>query len=109
MRGFVSRSTGLLLLAMSFMARGLEARSRKIESPFNLRAPAGDLPAKVDPASVTILPNGRFITARGTQVMVAPHPYGLALSSDGSTLVTSNSGTHPFSISIITGIETGAE
>jgi DNA-binding beta-propeller fold protein YncE len=46
---------------------------------------------------------------RGTQVKVAPHPYGLALSPDGSTVVTSNSGTHPFSISIITGIGTASE
>ena len=35
---------------------------------------------------------------------VAPHPYGLALSPDGKTLVTVNSGTHPFSASIVTDI-----
>jgi DNA-binding beta-propeller fold protein YncE len=35
-------------------------------------------------------------------VKVAPHPYGLALSPDGQTLVTANSGTAPFSFSILT-------
>ncbi|PYV23859.1 MAG: hypothetical protein DMG27_14485, partial [Acidobacteria bacterium] len=37
-------------------------------------------------------------------VKVAPHPYGLALSPDGKTLVTANSGTAPFSFSIITDV-----
>jgi YVTN family beta-propeller protein len=59
---------------------------------------------QIDPAGAgeTILPNGRLITPLGTQVKVAPHPYGLALSSDGKILVTANSGTNPFSVSIIT-------
>ena len=35
---------------------------------------------------------------------MAPHPYGLALSPDSETLVTVNSGTAPFSVSIITGL-----
>jgi YVTN family beta-propeller protein len=33
--------------------------------------------------------------------MVAPHPFGLALSSDGRIAVTANSGVSPLSISII--------
>src|SRR2546426_2465557 len=74
------------------------ARANSLE----LRAPAGDRPAKIDPAGETVLPNGRLITPRGIQVRVAPHPYGLALSPDGKTLVTANSGTAPFSFSIIT-------
>ena len=32
---------------------------------------------------------------------MAPHPFGLALSGDGKTAVTANSGTQPLSISII--------
>ena len=67
-----------------------------------MRAPAGDRPTHIDPAGETVLPNGRLIIPRGVQVKVAPHPYGLALSPDGETLVTSNGGTAPFSISIIT-------
>ena len=70
-----------------------------------LSAPAGKLPASVLPDYSAILPNGRRITPRGVQVKVAPHPYGLALSPDGSTLVTVNSGTSPFSASIITHLE----
>jgi len=67
-----------------------------------LQAPAGRLPVKIDPRRVTVLPNGRLITPFGKQVKVAPHPYGLALSPDGKTLVTVNSGTNPLSASIVT-------
>jgi DNA-binding beta-propeller fold protein YncE len=69
-----------------------------------LQAPAGRLPVKIDPRGVTVLPNGRLITPYGKQVKVAPHPYGLKLSPDGKSLVTVNSGTHPFSASIVTDI-----
>jgi YVTN family beta-propeller protein len=81
----------------------LWTRQKKPHSPLELRAPAGSRPVKVNPLGLTVLPNGRLITPRGAQVQVAPHPYGLALSPDGRTVVTSNSGTHPFSVSIITG------
>ena len=70
-----------------------------------LRAPAGDRPVKIDLAGETILPNGRLITPLGRHIKVAPHPYGLAFSPDGQTLVTANSGTHPFSVSIITQLD----
>lgn len=67
-----------------------------------LRAPAGTRPTHIDRSGTTVLPSGRFITPRGVQVTVAPHPYGLAISPNGRTLVTVNSGTAPFSVSIIT-------
>jgi DNA-binding beta-propeller fold protein YncE len=66
-----------------------------------LRAPAGTRPTRIDPAGETVLPNGRLITPSGKHVKVAPHPYGLALSPNGKVLVTANSGTHPFSMSIV--------
>ncbi len=69
-----------------------------------MSAPAGNRPTKIDPTGETILPSGRLITPLGRQVKVAPHPYGLALSPDGKTLVTVNSGTKPFSVSIVTGL-----
>ncbi|MDE3180175.1 MAG: beta-propeller fold lactonase family protein, partial [Acidobacteriota bacterium] len=69
-----------------------------------LQAPAGDRPTHIDRSGVTVIPNGRLITPRGVQVTVAPHPYGMVLSPDGQTLVTVNSGTAPFSISIITNL-----
>lgn len=37
----------------------------------------------------------------GNLRQVAPHPYGLTLSPDGTVAVTANSGVRPFSISII--------
>jgi DNA-binding beta-propeller fold protein YncE len=70
-----------------------------------LRAPAVERPVKIDLSGQTILPNGRLITPLGSHVKVAPHPYGLALSPDGKILVTANSGTHPFSASIITQLD----
>jgi len=78
------------------------AQKRGTRPGVQLQAPAGERPVKIDPAGETILPNGRLITPLGTHVKVAPHPYGLALSTDGRTLVTANSGTAPFSMSIIT-------
>ena len=81
------------------------ARQRAEPGTPELRAPAGDRRAKIDVSGETILPNGRLITPLGRHVKVAPHPYGLALSPDGKTLVTANSGTNPFSASIITQLE----
>jgi len=93
-------------IAMLLATSPLQLRARKEKSDHaQLQAPAGDQPVKIDPAGETVLPNGRLITPRGKQVKVAPHPYGLALSTDGNTLVTANSGTAPFSLSIITGLE----
>ena len=49
----------------------------------------------------SILPNGRFITPLGKNILTAPHPYGMVISPDEKTIVTANSGTSPLSISII--------
>lgn len=64
-------------------------------------APAGAGYTKIDREGTTIIPNGRLLTPTGKQITVAPHPFGLTLSPDGKTIITSNSGTGPFSISII--------
>jgi len=64
-------------------------------------APAGNEYVKIDKSGKTILPNGRFITPLGKQIATAPHPYGLVLSPDGNIAVTANSGTSPFSITLI--------
>jgi DNA-binding beta-propeller fold protein YncE len=77
--------------------------SQQIAGP-SLSAPAGSRQTKIDPDGETVLPSGRLVTPLGKQVKVAPHPYGLVLSPDGRTLVTVNSGTKPFSVSIITGL-----
>jgi DNA-binding beta-propeller fold protein YncE len=83
----------------------LQARDVKPVSSSELQAPAGNRRTGIDPSGESILPNGRLIAPLGKQVKVAPHPYGLALSPDGKTLVTVNSGTQPFSISILTGLD----
>jgi DNA-binding beta-propeller fold protein YncE len=70
------------------------------------RAPAGDRPtatsATLDGRSGAILPNGRFVTPAGTEVSVlAPKPFGLAVSPDEDTLATINSGGDKFSVTLI--------
>ena len=74
-----------------------------------LRAPAGHLPASrvinFGGLSGAVLPNGRFITPVGAELNVrAPKPYGMALSPDGNTLATVNSGIGPFSITLFKNI-----
>jgi len=73
-----------------------------------LAAPAGDQPTYINPSGETVLPNGRLITPEGVQVTVEPHPYGMALSPDGNLLVTANTGTWPFSLSIISALASNA-
>lgn len=83
-----------LLLALPFT----------IQAQTVMEAPAGNIPASIDKKGKSVIPNGRFITPRGTQISTAPHPYGLILSPDGNTAITANSGIRPFSISIIKNI-----
>lgn len=64
-------------------------------------APAADRYCGINKDGATVIPNGRLLTPSGKQITVAPHPFGLTLSRDGKTIVTANSGTGPFSISII--------
>jgi YVTN family beta-propeller protein len=67
-------------------------------------APAGSRYTEIIKNGTTVLPNGRLITPLGKQIMTAPHPYGLALSNDGTVAVSANSGIRPFSINIVQGI-----
>lgn len=84
---------------------GCEKRPAQVQE---LMAPAGNRPAEIVARGETVLPNGRLVTPQGVEVKVAPHPYGLALSSDGRMLVTSNSGTWPISASIISGLSSSS-
>jgi YVTN family beta-propeller protein len=98
-----ARSMLFLTFFISFFALAPQpGHAVQLGADRELEAPAGRRPTHINRSGVTIIPSGRFITPRGIQVTVAPHPYGLALSPDGRTLVTVNSGTAPFSISIIT-------
>ncbi len=66
-----------------------------------LSAPSLTQYCRISPNGVSVIPNGRLLTPRGQQILIEPHPYGLALSPDGETVVTVNSGTGPFSFSIV--------
>lgn len=72
-----------------------------VEQRWTAQAPAGEQYTHIDTAGTTVLPNGRLLTPRGQTLRVAPHPYGLTLSQDGQIAISANSGTGPFSISII--------
>ena len=69
-------------------------------------SPCGSLYTKINKSGTTVIPNGRLLTPFGISVEVAPHPYGLTLSADGTVAVTANSGTSPLSISIIKNLTT---
>jgi DNA-binding beta-propeller fold protein YncE len=74
------------------------------------RAPAGTLPTTrsidIDGYDAAVLPNGRLLTPVGVEVPLdAPKPYGLALSPDGTTLATINSGASRFSVSLIRNLD----
>lgn len=89
----------LLLLTSLSAARG----------EYRVTSPAGDLPTRIDHArGSAILPNGRVVKPHGSYVFTAPHPYGLALTSDGMTAVTVNSGVRPFSFTVVEGVGSAA-
>jgi YVTN family beta-propeller protein len=66
-----------------------------------IQSPAGERYCQINPNDASIIPNGRLLKPMGNTVRIAPHPYGLALSPDGSVAVTANSGNRPFSITIL--------
>ncbi len=69
-------------------------------------APAAEQTTLIQPAGATVIPNGRIIEPFGKTYRIAPHPFGLALSPDGTTAVTANSGTSPLSITILRQLQT---
>jgi len=73
---------------------------RLSETNWVVQAPAGNRYSTIDTVGQTIIPNGRIIQPLGTTYRVAPHPYGLVMSQDGSIAISANSGTSPFSITI---------
>jgi len=69
-----------------------------------ISAPSGEEYVTIKKEGKTVIPNGRYISPVGKTHMVAPHPYGLAISSDGNIAITANSGTNPISINILKNI-----
>ncbi|MBA3945399.1 MAG: hypothetical protein H0X37_12635 [Herpetosiphonaceae bacterium] len=70
-------------------------------APAEYQAPAGTAETQINKDGQTVIPNGRFVTPAGVNVTVAPHPFGLTISPNGKQLVSANSGTAPFSISVV--------
>lgn len=91
----------MLSSAIWWMRPQVASGSAKNPGWEELHSPAGNRPTHINPHGITVLPDGRLITPLGRQIMVAPHPYGLTLSPDGKILVTSDDGTWPFAVSII--------
>ena len=90
-----------LILTLIFFVSCANQKKSESEKKWVAFAPAGDRYCEINNNGVTVIPNGRLLTPFGKQITVAPHPFGLTMSADGQTIVTSNSGTGPFSISII--------
>ena len=80
---------------------GMVYAQKKTNNVVTLSAPAGRLETSINRTGKTVIPNGRFLTPYGKSIEVAPHPFGLTLSADGTVAVTANSGISPISISII--------
>ncbi|MEQ1821058.1 MAG: hypothetical protein ABL949_00960 [Fimbriimonadaceae bacterium] len=60
--------------------------------PTEFGPPSGNMPAKVVPGGLTIMPNGRFLTPKGKRLWSGDDLWGLALSPDNSTLVAIHTG-----------------
>ena len=102
------RSLRLLgLIALSgLILHGCKTRNNDL---LVISAPAGSLYTSINKNGTTVLPNGRLLTPSGKNLVVAPHPFGLALSGDGEIAVTANSGIKPLSISIIRNLTSSPE
>ncbi|MGD0755203.1 MAG: hypothetical protein ABR927_09100 [Bacteroidales bacterium] len=102
------RSLRLLgLIALSgLILHGCKTRNNDL---LVISAPAGSLYTSINKNGTTVLPNGRLLTPSGKNLVVAPHPFGLALSGDGEIAVTANSGIKPLSISIIRNLASSPE
>ena len=89
----------LIAATVSVFGQSLNEKTQVLIS-----APAKSEITKIDITGETVIPNGRFLTPLGKNIITAPHPYGFALSPDGKIAVTANSGTGPLSITIIRNI-----
>lgn len=94
-------SRALTFVLVLFSCFCVSPRSRSDNSDWIIGPPAGMQATAIHRGGLTVLPNGRLLTPRGRQITTAPHPYGLALSPDGSLAVTANSGIRPFSLSLL--------
>jgi YVTN family beta-propeller protein len=91
-----------LLFVSGLLAACSTTKNRDAWSHYwKISAPADTRYCSIDSVGESIIPNGRVVKPMGKTIRIAPHPYGLALSADGSVAVTANSGNRPFSVSLI--------
>jgi YVTN family beta-propeller protein len=102
------KSLKILIIIELFLLFLLSCNTARNEL-YVLSAPAGSQYTSINKNGTTVIPNGRLITPSGKTFVVAPHPFGLALSSDGEIAVTANSGVKPLSISIIRNLTSAPE
>jgi len=95
------KKRNLIFFSLLLILLTLNCPKKSKDRVWILSPPAGLEQTQVTRDGVTVIPNGRFLTPRGLQIDVAPHPYGLTLSPDGSMAVTANCGVQPFSVSIL--------
>ncbi len=79
------------VLAIAFGLASLSRPGSAAPTPY-LHAPSVETYATHDPAGLTILPNGRFLTPAGRHMPVSREPYGLVMTRDGSTLFVASDG-----------------
>ncbi|MBI3683487.1 MAG: hypothetical protein HY235_24190 [Acidobacteria bacterium] len=65
------------------------------------RAPAGTRAAIRRPGAESILPGGRILSPIGKQFPTGPGPFGLAVSPNGRTIVTSDGGPRRYSLTLL--------
>lgn len=99
----------LRLLALICFATSIIVGCSTGNDPVVITAPAGNLYTSINKEGTTVIPNGRLLTPAGKSIIVAPHPFGLALSNSGDIAVTANSGVKPLSISIIHNLTSSPE
>jgi YVTN family beta-propeller protein len=101
---FIKKNMNRIYTAFLIVLFASQSCLNKKSDLWIISAPAGERFVEIDKNGETIIPNGRILTPAGKSIVVAPHPYGLTLSPDGTTAVTANSGTSPLSITIIRNI-----
>ena len=57
-----------------------------------LTVPAGDKFTQINQSGISILPSGRLVKPAGSSLLITDGPYGLALSPDGTKVVTLHNG-----------------
>ncbi|MFY9151313.1 MAG: hypothetical protein WAO52_04800, partial [Prolixibacteraceae bacterium] len=94
-------NSNYLFAVLFFLTIQMAQAQTKTDQLKVVSSPSGSLFTQINKTGKTVIPNGRFITPSGKSIEVAPHPFGLCLSQDGTVAVTANSGTSPLSISIL--------